>query len=360
MQEFQTNKADLAQSRVVEAPAQTISDGEVLVKVDRFAFTANNITYAVMGDQLRYWQFFAPNGDAPEQWGIIPVWGFADVVQSNCADLPVGERLFGYFPPANELVLKPAHITKTSMMDASDHRSHLPPGYNLYQRVNHERGYDRANDNSRMLLFVLHLTSYCLHDLLESNHWFDAEQIIIISASSKTSTGLAYGLINDDNAPAVIGLTSARNVDFVNSINAYDSVLSYDDLEQIDASKPTAIIDMSANTDVLSRLHTHLGDNMRYTSNVGATHWEEPRQIEGIIRERSHMFFAPSHIQHLIKKLGMEAFNKQSMRYVMHSMAKTNEWLQIKQLDGVEGLSKVYAEVCAGKIPADEGLIVVM
>lgn len=369
MQEFQTNKADLTQSRLVDAPAQTIDDGEVLVKVDRFAFTANNITYAVMGDQLRYWQFFAPhsanttnatNDKDTEHWGIIPVWGFADVTQSNSEELPVGERLFGYFPPAHELVLTPAKVTPTSIMDGSDHRSHLPPSYNLYQRVNHELGYDPIHDNSRMLLFVLHLTAFCLHDLLKSNDWFNAEQIIIISASSKTSTGLAYGLANDDNAPAVIGLTSARHVDFVSSINAYNSVLSYDDLEQIDASKATAIIDMSANTDVLSRLHTQLGDNMRYTSNVGLTHWDEPRHVEGIIRDRSHQFFAPSYIQQLMKQLGMAEFNKQSMRYIMHSTAKTNEWLQIKELDGVEGLSKAYKDICAGKIPADEGLIVVM
>ncbi len=360
MQEFQTNKADLTQSRLIETPAQTISDGEVLVKVDRFAFTANNITYAVMGDQLRYWQFFPPNGDEPKKWGIIPVWGFADVIESNSKELPIGERLFGYFPPANELVLKPTRVTQTSMMDASDHRSHLPPGYNLYQRVNHERGYDRTNDNSRMLLFVLHLTSFCLHDLLESNEWFGAEQVVIISASSKTSVGLAYGLANDKDAPAIIGLTSERNIDFVKSIDAYDSVLSYDNIEQIDASKPTAIIDMSANTDVLSRLHTHLGDNMRYTSNVGLTHWDEPRHVEGIIQSRSQQFFAPSHVQQLMKQWGAEEFNKRSMRYVMHSSSKTHEWLQVKQLDGIKGLSEVYEDICAGKIPADEGLIVVM
>jgi hypothetical protein len=360
MQEFQTNKADLTQARLQEAPVHAIGDNEVLVRVDRFAFTANNITYAVMGDQLRYWQFFPPNGDEPEKWGIIPVWGFGDVIESNSDALPVGERLFGYFPPASELVIKPTQVTQTSLMDGSANRAELPPGYNVYQRVNHEPGYDRANDNQRMLLFVLHLTSFCLHDLLKSNDWFGAEQVVIISASSKTSIGLAYGLADDEEAPAVIGLTSERNMDFVHSINAYDSVLSYDTLEQIDPSKPTVIVDMSANTDVLSRLHQHLGDNMRYTSNVGLTHWDEPRHVEGIIQERSQQFFAPSHVQQRMKEWGAKEFNKRSMRYVMHSSAKTNAWLKIKQLDGVDGLLEVYKDVCDGKIPANEGLIVVM
>ena len=49
------------------------------MKVDRFAFTANNITYAVLGDELKYWQLFP----APEGFGNIPVWGFGEVIASK-------------------------------------------------------------------------------------------------------------------------------------------------------------------------------------------------------------------------------------------------------------------------------------
>lgn len=360
MQEFQTNKSDLTQGRIVETTIGEITDGEILVKIDRFAFTANNITYAVMGDYLRYWQFFPPSGYEAEKWGIIPVWGFADVVQSNSDEVAIGERLFGYFPPANELLMKPSKVTAANFIEASTHRADLPPGYNAYRRVSNEPGYNRDNDNERMLLFVLHLTSFCLHDLLKSNDWFGADQVLIISASSKTSTGLAYGLADDESAPHVVGLTSERNIDFVNSTGTYDSVLSYDNLDQIDSSKPTAIIDMSANADVLSRLHKHLGDNMRYTSNVGLTHWDESRQIDGIIKERSHQFFAPSHIQQRMKDWGPEEFAKRSTDYVMNSSAKSRAWLKINQLDGIKDLANIYQDVCDGKIAADQGLIVVM
>ncbi|SLJ84649.1 DUF2855 family protein [Psychrobacter sp. DAB_AL43B] len=360
MQEFQTNKEDITQSRLIQAPINTVNDGEVLVKVDRFAFTANNITYAAMGDQLQYWQFFPPHGEDAKKWGIIPVWGFADVIESNNTELRVGERLFGYFPPANELVIKPMRVTPASLTDGSAHRAQLPPTYNMYQRVKHEPGYDRANDNQRMLLFPLHMASFCLYDLLKSNDWFGAEQVVIISASSKTSTGLAYGLADDKDAPHVIGLTSDHHLDFVNSIGAYDSALSYDNLEQIDASKPTVIVDMSANADLLSQLHMHLGDNMRYTSNVGLTHWDESRSADGIIKERSHQFFAPSHMQQRMKEWGVDEFNKRSTSYIMKSAAKTVPWLKIKELDGLNSLEDTYQDICDGKIGPDEGLVVVM
>lgn len=360
MHVFQTNKADLATGRIVEADKPEIAEGEVLLKVDRFAFTANNVTYAVMGDRLRYWEFFPPTGDNPEAWGIIPVWGFADVVESKSEEVPVGDRLFGYFPPADYMKATPANISAGAFLDGSAHRASLPPGYNLYRRVKAEPHYDPSMDDERMLLFVLHLTSFCLYDLLLSNDWYGASQIVIISASSKTSTGLAYGLANDENAPHVVGLTSGRNIDLVNSLNVYDSVVDYADIENIDASQATVIVDMSGDSGVLSRLHTHLGDNMRFCSNVGLTHWEEPQTADGIIQERSEMFFAPSHIQQCIKEWGHAEFDRRSTKFVMHSSAKSREWMNINYLEGVSGLAEVYADVCDGKIAPDQGLIVKM
>lgn len=51
-----------------------LADGQVRVRVERFALTANNITYAAMGGMLEYWQFF-PSDETG--WGIVPVWVLA-------------------------------------------------------------------------------------------------------------------------------------------------------------------------------------------------------------------------------------------------------------------------------------------
>ena len=87
---FEVRKDDLNKTRFVATPAPALGDGDILVEVDRFAFTANNVTYGVVGERIGYWKFFPV---AEDGWGIIPVWGFADVVQSKCADVPVGDRL---------------------------------------------------------------------------------------------------------------------------------------------------------------------------------------------------------------------------------------------------------------------------
>ena len=100
------------------------------MRVDRFALTANNITYGVVGERIGYWAFFPPQDNADGGWGIIPVWGFADVVRSRCAEIPEGTRLYGYFPMASHWVMRPARVTEARMIDGSDHRQALPPVYN--------------------------------------------------------------------------------------------------------------------------------------------------------------------------------------------------------------------------------------
>ncbi|MFX5873780.1 DUF2855 family protein, partial [Acinetobacter baumannii] len=75
------SRANIAECRLAERPVAPLGDGQVLARVDRFALTANNISYALTGDALGYWKFFPEDAD----WGIVPVWGFAEVVASQSA-----------------------------------------------------------------------------------------------------------------------------------------------------------------------------------------------------------------------------------------------------------------------------------
>ncbi|HAC56754.1 MAG TPA: DUF2855 domain-containing protein, partial [Rhodobiaceae bacterium] len=93
IREFVVNRPDYGQTKWVERRAE-VEDGQVLAEIEKFALTANNITYAVAGDMLNYWSFFP----AEDGWGKIPVWGFARVVQSKCKGIPEGERIYGYLP----------------------------------------------------------------------------------------------------------------------------------------------------------------------------------------------------------------------------------------------------------------------
>ncbi len=360
--QFQIRRDLFLKGRLAETPKSDleIGEGELLVKIDKFAFSANNITYAVAGDQLGYWNFFPPVGEESGGWGVIPVWGFADVVASNVEEIPVGDRFYGYFPPASHLKMQPIRISDKQFMEGAAHRAQLPSGYNMYTRVKAEKGYHSAMDNGRALLFPLYLTAFCLWDSLVVHEWYEAKQVLILSASSKTSIGLGYALQGDENAPKVIGMTSSRNEETVKNLELYDEVLTYDQIEQLDPTIPTVIVDMSGNQTVLVNLHQHLADNMKFTINVGLTHWSDARPKKGIITERSQFFFAPGHIKRRVKEWGMDGFNARSTGFMLSATKKTMQWLKFRTLDGLEGMAAVHQDVCNGKMPANEGLIVEM
>ncbi|MBT5662641.1 MAG: DUF2855 family protein, partial [Alphaproteobacteria bacterium] len=136
MREFQTLKSDLNTTRLIEVDFNNLKlgDGEITVKIEKFSFTSNNVTYGVAGDLIGYWNFFPSSDNSKNEWGCIPMWGFARIIQSKNDSLTIGERLFGYFPPSENLNLNPIKISKENFIDGKSHRSELPPVYNNYIR----------------------------------------------------------------------------------------------------------------------------------------------------------------------------------------------------------------------------------
>jgi hypothetical protein len=116
------DKSDLSHAQLRTLDDERLTNGQIRVAVDRFPLTANNITYAVFGDAMHYWDFF-PTGDAA--WGVVPAWGFVDVLQSLHPGIAVGERIYGYFPMGDQLVLQPHKLSQAGFSDATAHRAAL-------------------------------------------------------------------------------------------------------------------------------------------------------------------------------------------------------------------------------------------
>jgi hypothetical protein len=49
---FVVARDDLRRSRFIDEALPALGAGDVLLKVDRFAFTANNVAYAEMGERM--------------------------------------------------------------------------------------------------------------------------------------------------------------------------------------------------------------------------------------------------------------------------------------------------------------------
>ena len=367
MSQLQTYKSDLVKTRIVEtdeaAARDGLQQGDILVRIESFSFTANNVTYGAAGDDIGYWQFFPALDNEDGAWGLIPVWGFAEITASKANGLEVGERIFGYFPPADFLTLSPSKMSPVHFVDGAAHRADLPPVYNNYVRLSGEADYDPAMDHTRALLFPLHVTSFCLCDALQDAGYHNAKQVIIVSASSKTAIGLAQGLKDEANAPTTVGLTSGGNRAFVESLGCYDHVICYDELDKLDASLPSVMVDMSGDRFVLGTVHGALGDNMLNCIQVGMTHWEyrdaEKDPIaEQIIQQRSAFFFAPSHIQKRIGDWGQDGYKARTNAFMAARAAQSREWMHIETISGMQAFSRTYDEVVVGNMKPSEGLII--
>ena len=364
-EELQTSKINLTERRIVTTDfnLDNLNEGEIIVEIESFAFTSNNVTYGVAGEMMGYWKFFPSTKDPENIWGCIPMWGFAKIKHSNNEELKTGERLFGYFPASNILVMKPIKVSQKTFIDGQDHRKDLPPVYNNYIRLNNEDSYNKDNDNLRALLFPLHITSFCLCDYLQYEDYLGAEQIIIVSASSKTAIGLAQGLHREKGGPEIVGLTSKRNLDFVKDLNSYDHVITYDELDNINIDSPAVMVDMAGNREILGKLHSSLGNKMIKCITVGMTHWDNETTADDTMgqlmnRERTEFFFAPDHIQKRISDWGTEGYNQKTSSFMDTRAEQSKSWMNIKEVSGLDNFLSTYDNVIQGDINPNEGIIV--
>lgn len=349
--EFIVARNDLKQSKFGEARICDESDlpsDALLVKIDRFAFTANNITYAVMGDALKYWQLFP----APAGFGNIPVWGFGDVIASRHPDVPEGERLFGYFPMASHLVIEAADVSKRGLRDAAAHRQGVAPVYNAYARVGGDDAYAGRQGDYQALLRPLFMLSFLVDDFLAENTFFGAQRVVLSSASSKTAFGLAH-LIHTQRKPIrVIGLTSARNAEFVRSLGCYDEVVTYEDISSLANDVPTAFVDMAGNGDLRAALHRHLGDRLVHSSRVGLTHHDAAATDEAALPgTKPTWFFAPDQIRKRAKEWGPGGLEQRFGAAWATLVPRLDGWITVTERRGASSVQQVYQETLAGQTP---------
>lgn len=333
--------------------ADELPDETLLVKVDRFALTANNITYATLGDQLKYWQLFP----APDGFGNIPVWGFGEVIVSRHPMVVPGERLFGYFPMATYLVIEAAGVSQRGLRDAAAHRQGVAPVYNAYARVSGNRAFDGRDGDYQALLRPLFMLSFLVDDFLRANEFFGARRVLLSSASSKTAFGLAHLLHSHPHPIHVIGLTSGANADFVKSLGCYHEVVTYDDIETMPHDSPVALVDMAGNSVLRARLHNHFRDAIKYSGQIGLTHRSFSPDEPELPGARPAWFFAPDQIRKRAKEWGPGGVD-QRFGAAWSTFAPTlPKRLTVVEGRGQAAVKQVYLDTLSGHIPPAQGHI---
>ncbi|MDA2891875.1 DUF2855 family protein [Mycolicibacterium sp. BiH015] len=346
---------DIRQTRWEETPPPDLGDGDVRMRIDTFALTSNNITYAAFGDLMNYWQFF-PTGDPAT--GCVPTWGFATVAESRRAGVEQGEKFYGYYPIADEVVLTAGASDDTGFVDAAEHRRGLPPVYNRYVRCSTDPGYAAGLEAHQALFRPLFSTSFLLDDFLEENHFFGASTTILSSASSKTGYGTAFCLARRD--VRVIGLTSTANLDFTRSLGCYDDVLTYDDIAALPEAD-SVYIDFSGQASVRAAVHERLGDRLTYDCAVGVTHWDAMSGGGTLPGPSPVFFFVPDWAAQRAQQWGqaglLQRIGGAYSAFLKAVMRDDDPWLTVVTGKGRDAIDAVYTALLDGEVPAREGHI---
>lgn len=358
---FTVDRIDLRRTHWLDAAATPLDAGAARLRIDRFALTSNNVTYGAFGVAMSYWNFF-PTGDAAT--GCIPVWGFATVSESNCPGVEVGERIYGYFPMADEVVLQPVRVDSKGFFDGAAHRRELHGVYNQYLRCSSDPLYRRADESLLALLRPLFMTSFLIDDFLADNAFFGAPTILVSSASSKTAYGLGFCLAarrSRGEAIASVGLTAPANLEFTKGLGCYDQVVTYADVSRLAADEAAIYVDMSGNATLRATIHGHWQDKLAYSCSVGGTHWEDLGGGKGLPGPRPVLFFAPAQVKKRLAEWGPAGLQDRLATAWAAFMARVSDparpWLQVVAGQGRQAVEAAYSALLEGKVPANEGRI---
>jgi hypothetical protein len=315
------------------------------------------VTYAVFGDAMSYWKFF-PTGAASEGWGRVPMWGFAEVDQSEADGVEPGTRVYGYLPPSSHLVVTPSRAGESGFVDATEHRAARPAAYNGYQATAADPFYDASTEDLQMLLRPLFVTSFLIDDQLDDDGLAARGPVLISSASSKTAIGTAFLLSRRDGVE-VIGLTSQRSAEFAGGLGIYSSLVLYDDVGSLGGG-PATFVDVAGDGAVRRSVHEAYGDDLLASIAVGATHHDEMGSGGGgdLPGPAPALFFAPDRVTKRSQDWGAAGFTERAADAWHPFCAWVGEWLDVQEGDGFDALERAWAEVLDGRVPPQQAHVV--
>ena len=346
MPDFLVKRDDLRQTRIADSEPPEAGAGEALLRVDTFGLTANNVTYAVMGEAMSYWNFFP----APDGWGRVPMWGFAEVERSEAEGVEPGTRLYGYLPPSSHLLVTPAEASERGFVDSSPHRASLPPVYNRYAAIATDPFYRSDTEDMQMLLRPLFFTSFLIDDQLADEELATSGPVLFSSASSKTAIAAAFMLSRRDGVE-LIALTSARSAEFVQGLGVYERTIPYKEIGSLERG-PATFVDVAGDGEVRRAVHDHYGDQLAHSMAVGAARWEElgaggNGELPG---PPPTLFFAPDRVAKRSKEWGGAGLEAR-VAEAWHPFCEwTGGWLEVMRSEGFEALERAYLDVLEGRV----------
>jgi hypothetical protein len=353
MLQVHVKRDDLGTTRAATIPPSPLADGAVRLQLELFGLSANNVTYAAMGEGFAgYWDFFP----APQGWGCPPCWGFAKVVESHASDIATGSRYYGYFPIAETLDVLPVKVSGSGFTDGAPHREKKAAVYNRYLITTADPLYDPAFEPEQVLLRPTFASGWWLADFI---HQGKPAAVVMSSASSKSAIATASQLRRLGGNHQLIGLTSERNSSFVHDTALYDDVLTYENVGSLSTRGPTTYADFLGRESLTAAVHNVLGERLTRSVLFGATDWSDKT---GGVRPPSvalrgptpEIFFTPGYRdQRHREDPAVGAAMPADMRAFYPASRK---FLTIRDIRGADQILSCWKQLVSGDVSPKDGL----
>ena len=200
------------------------------------------------------------------------------------------------------------------------------------------------------MLRPLFTTSWLIDDFLADNAFFEASRILLSSASSKTAYSTAFQL-HQRPGIEVIGLTSAANRAFCEQLGCYHRVLTYEELDRLEADIPCVYVDFAGNAKLRQAVHARF-TQLQYSCSVGGTHVEQLGGARDLPGPRATLFFAPAQTKKRQADWGAAVLSQKLLAgwqaFCRRATDPASPWLQVQHHDGPAAVEQAYRRMAAG------------
>ncbi|SFW72504.1 DUF2855 family protein [Amycolatopsis australiensis] len=348
--EVLVRRDDFAATEIRTPVLDELRPGEVRLEIEKFGLTANNVSYARFGDgNVPFWNAFP----APGELGRVPLWSFVRVTESRNADVPAGGRYFGFVPMASHHTVQ-AEATPRGFVETAPQRAFLHPWYLTFQRA----GEPDDLDDVRALVRPVFPASFNLADLVERQIALGAQSVLITSASCKTAIGLADELAARGAGIRAVGVTSAGNRAFVESLGTYDEVVTYDAIESAGVTAPAVLVDFTGSAKWLGVVYQHFAPSLSHGVLIGLTHPNpDDKAPPGLPDPQPEFFFTPVIEDQAIAAEGADAYYARYHEAETRFLRRLASRLAIRGGRGPAELAGAFRSVLAGDQAPDEGRV---
>jgi uncharacterized protein DUF2855 len=192
-------------------------------------------------------------------------------------------------------------------------------------------------------------SSFLIDDQLVDEGLTKRGPILISSASSKTALAAAF-LLAQRQEVELIGLTSARNAEFVEGLGIYGRTVAYEEIDSLDRG-PATYVDVAGDSAVRHAVHSHFGDGLIQSMAVGLTHWEEfgsgGDELPG---PRPALFFAPDRVVKRSEDWGPSELAQRGADAWHPFCEWMGSWLETIPGQGFDAVQSAYLDVIEGGV----------